>query len=990
MFEITSEDIALLNDEDLRTLVGRLCESEARSRGFSASCTTWGGNQNAVDGGIDVRVALPDSARIDGFVPRPSTGFQVKRTDMSRGEILAEMCPKGVLRPAIRDLADRSGAYIIVSSIGSTSYPSLQNRREAMAQAVEGLPNAAALAVDFYDRTRLATWVRDHAGLIPWVRDKIGKAVNGWHSYGAWAHAPDGVSGEYLLDDKFRIHTGKQGEKGISALEGIKRIREILHEARTIVRLVGLSGVGKTRLVQALFDDRHGEKSLDPSLAIYTNIGDDPNPQPIALTSDLIAAGTRAILVIDNCPPNLHGRLSELCRSPESLVSLITIEYDVQEDQPEGTDVFSLEPSSIDLIEKLVCHRFPKISQIDARNIAEWSDGNARVAIVLAGTVGQNETIASISDQDLFKRLFHQRNEPDESLLLAAQALSLVYSYQGEDISYGNNAELSRPGALIGKSPEEMFRASVQLQRRDLVQRQSVWRAVLPHAIANRLAATALEDIPFAEIEARLIGGAHGRLRKSFSRRLGFLAGSKEAEAIVTQWLAFNGCLGNVAHLDDFDREIFNNIAPVVPEATLSALERALLGPSESDAVANCRDYVHIIRSLAYSPALFERCIALILKIAETQDVDKDTNDAAKAFTSLFPICFSGTHATIEQRLTVVKSLIRSDDPKKRTLGLMGLSAALEVSHFGPGYNFEFGVRSRDYGYWPRSRDDEKHWFGQTLNLVETLACSDDPWAGQVRTVLADKFRGLWSDAAMHDELERVCRAACEGRFWTEGWIAVRQTIFYDSKGFSPEISARLASLETLLRPRDLVQKVRSIVLSDDMIHVGLNSTFDEASDVGKTTEEVQETARDLGRAIAVDQATFMEVLPDLIMGNSLQLWDFGGGLAEGAEQPRVIWTKLVTHLAAMPTNKRNPRVYCGFLETLHTKNLEPVNTLLDDSLEDETLARWYPILQTAIGIDEKGVNRLMRSLELGKAWIGIYRNLIRGGVTHQNLRKRF
>jgi len=59
MFEITAEDIALLNDENLRALVARLCEAEVRRRGFSTSCVTWGGNQNAADGGIDVRVALP-------------------------------------------------------------------------------------------------------------------------------------------------------------------------------------------------------------------------------------------------------------------------------------------------------------------------------------------------------------------------------------------------------------------------------------------------------------------------------------------------------------------------------------------------------------------------------------------------------------------------------------------------------------------------------------------------------------------------------------------------------------------------------------------------------------------------------------------------------------------------------------------------------------------------------------------------------------------
>src|SRR5260370_15384631 len=127
MFEITSDDIALLNDKDLRALVGLLCESEARSRGFSPSAVTWGGNQTAADGGLDVRVALPVGAAIDGFVPRTATGFQVKKKDMPRTEILAEMRPNGALRPAIRDLADRSGAYIIVSSTGSTADAPLQN-----------------------------------------------------------------------------------------------------------------------------------------------------------------------------------------------------------------------------------------------------------------------------------------------------------------------------------------------------------------------------------------------------------------------------------------------------------------------------------------------------------------------------------------------------------------------------------------------------------------------------------------------------------------------------------------------------------------------------------------------------------------------------------------------------------------------------------------------------------------------------------------------
>ena len=428
MFEIIPDDVALLTDEDLRTLVGRLCESELKRRGFSASAVTWGGNQNAPDGGLDVRVALPAVAQIDGFVPRPNTGFQTKQMDMPRSEILEEMRPEGLLRPAIRQLADQHGAYIIVSGKGSTSDTVLSNRREAMLEAIGDFPNAESLTLDFYDRTRVATWLRDHVGLIPWTREKIGRPIQGWQSYGAWAYSPNGAGDEYLIDDQVRIHIDAQStDDGLSALDGIARIRDRLREPRKIIRLVGLSGVGKTRLIQALFDSRVGKNSLDTSLACYTNVADAPDPAPATLASSLIAARQRAILIVDNCPPDLHRRLSEICRFPESTISLITVEYDIREDQPEGTEIFSLEPSSNELIENLIWRRFAHISPVDARTIAEFSGGNARIAIALSETVERNETISGLSDEELFVRLFHQRQKADQSLLDAAEALSLTY-----------------------------------------------------------------------------------------------------------------------------------------------------------------------------------------------------------------------------------------------------------------------------------------------------------------------------------------------------------------------------------------------------------------------------------------------------------------------------------------------------------------------------------------------------------------------------------
>jgi hypothetical protein len=448
MFEITGDDTAALNDEDLRTLVGRLCEAELRKHGLPLTAVTYGGNQTAKDGGLDVRVSLPRGTAIRGFVPKAATGFQAKKSDMPRAAILDEMKPQGVVRPSIVELAAASGAYIIVSANGSTSDTALNSRRNAMAEIVKDLPGAKNLTLDFYDRTRVATWVRDHAGVILWVRARIGKSVPGWHPYGSWSHAPEGAE-VYLVDDAARIKTGSSDEgDGLSATDGINKIRDALRKPGSVVRLVGLSGVGKTRLVEALFDPAIGVDSLDPSQAIYTNVTEGPDPQPTGLASDLVATRTRAILVIDNCPSNLHRQLSEIARSSGTSVSVITVEYDIRDDQPEGTDVFTLETSSLTLIESLVGKRYPTLSQIDARTVAEFSGGNARVALALAATVGKNETIAGLSDVDLFQRLFQQRHEHDAGLLSVAQACSLVYSFEGEKTS-GDNTELPVLGSLI-------------------------------------------------------------------------------------------------------------------------------------------------------------------------------------------------------------------------------------------------------------------------------------------------------------------------------------------------------------------------------------------------------------------------------------------------------------------------------------------------------------------------------------------------------------
>jgi len=992
MFEIVGDDIAQLNDTDLRALIGLLCEAEMHRQALSVTAVTWGGSQNAGDGGLDVCVELPAGATISGVIPSPSTGFQVKKPDMPAAAIAKEMKPDGVLRPVFLELAGKSGAYIIVSSTGSTSDSALKNRRNAMAKAVEGSEAEGKLTFDFFDRGRVATWVRDHAGLIPWVRTRIGKAVPGWRSFGRWSRVPSGVDPGYLVDGHARMRTdaAERGDE-ISVVDGINLMRDKLRQPGGVVRLVGLSGVGKTRLAEALFDETIGENVLDRSQAIYTDISDDPQPPPKALASDLNAARSRAIVVVDNCSSELHRHLSDVARESGSDISILTIEYDIRDDQPEDTSVFHLEASSTELIARLLQQRFPGLSQVDAATIAEFSGGNARIAIALASQLEKTETVAGLNQEELFNRLFYQRHQPDPALLAAAQACSLVYSFDGEHIE-GADAELSRLGALIGKSAEDIYTAVVELKDRDLVQARAQWRAVLPHAIANRLAKFALARLPPSKIRQYLVDEAPERMLRSFSRRLGYLNDSKEARAIVEDWLRPGSRLGDISGLSDFDRELLFNVAPIAPGQVLEKLEESFGAASEAILVENLY-YLRLLRSLAYDEEYFERAIALLSRFAIIPpEVSKDAAAAADMVESLFFIALSGTHATIETREKVADSFLSSDTEQLRALGLRALAALLKSSQFASAYEFDFGARSRDYGYYPESGNEVEKWFSHAINLARRFALPGYPLADKVKTTLSTELRDLWGMPTIVDLLDQVVRELSSGEFWREAWIAVRKTQTYDGAAMSLDLRRKLDDLEYFLRPKSLVDQVRGVVIDVKGAGFDLDEFDEDEEDDGveeigapaistsvAKSERVAATIERLGSDVGRDIESFRVLLPALIAAPG-RVSAFAGAMAQTADRPHDIWDEMRIAFAAAAAPRM--ALMTGFVQGLHRRDADLAEIFLDEAILDEVLGPHLPHFQATVGLDQRGIDRLHRALDLGIAPSGAYLSLIGGRIT--------
>lgn len=983
LLEISGNDIALLDDANLRNLIGLLCEADYRAAGLSPKGIAWGGHQDAADGGLDVVVDTPSNPPSNSFIPRRKTGFQVKKPDISPSKIGPEMKPKGILRESIKSLIERKGAYVIVSSTGSTSSSALNNRRAAMRNAVESENNHQDLHLEFLDRGQVATWVRTHPSLILWVRNKIGRPLLGWLPYENWANAPGGIEEEYLFDDGLRLHDStKQSAKGISAEEGLNRLRSALSSPGTSVRLAGLSGVGKTRLVQAIFDERVGKNALNPSQTIYADISDWPDPDPKRFAEQLIATKQRVVLIIDNCPPDLHRRLTDVCTQTRSTVSLITVEYDVRDDLPLETNVFRLEPASEDLISKLIEKRFTNISQVDARTIAKNAGGNARLAIVLANTVEQGETLSGFHDEELFERLFKQRKDSSEHLMSSAEVCSLVYSFEGKDVN-SEASELTILSSLIKKSSDELYRDVAELKERDLVQSRGIWRAVLPQAIANKLARRALETIPKEKIVSAFFNSGSDRLVRSFSRRLNFLHDCLSATEIVDKWLSVDGWIGNVSNLNELGMDVLKNIAPVSPLKALEAIERAANGDTgeifTSRENPKFYEFVRILRSLAYDRELFQRSANLICRYALIENKDENNNSSREILRSLFFIYLSGTQALAEERLEVIEALVGSDSEESQELGLLLLDSALETGHFTAVHGFEFGARPRDYGYTPKAKDEIISWYQLFLETCGRLARVNQPIANKIRKILAQNFRGLWARAGMYDILETTAQQLHNARPWNEGWIAVRQTIHFGRDSFNEDILYRLRKLEILLRPTDLVNRARIYALSDRHHSLGVIDDPDDEENSSSRWERAEEITRDIGAQVSQDPNALQALIPDLVSTQGSRLVSLGRGLSEGCADKGALWQKLWDQLNSTEEEKRNISVFVGFISSSAKSDPEFCETTLNDLGNDPLLGNWFLDFQTVAGIDQRGLERLHDVLDAGKVPILTFQRIAWG-----------
>lgn len=395
-FELSDGDLINLSPQEAVSFFRRLLWAEASFTGISKHLVSVPQCINNRDGGLDARIEdYVSPSRID-VIPEGLSGYQIKASDLTPTQCKKEICVRddpNTLKPAVQRLMENGGTYVMVLFASLADETQRDLRVRALIEEFERLG---------YDKPKVRVYATTHmvgfANRFPSMSLSLRPQFMQCLNYERWGNRKDVREPVQFVVDEIRAAI-------------IERIRESLRIRKgrcPILRILGLSGLGKTRLVY--------EALSDPDLSystIYTDYEDFHGSA--ALYSLETEDELSAIVVIDECDAHGHERLTRRFGTQSDRLALITISADYTSTQ--GNQIV-LEALQEDQIREILKNEHPELPKDVANRIAEFSEGFPKIAMLLSENIAEHRDespgdLLRINDETLIQRMIAGPLDPN-------------------------------------------------------------------------------------------------------------------------------------------------------------------------------------------------------------------------------------------------------------------------------------------------------------------------------------------------------------------------------------------------------------------------------------------------------------------------------------------------------------------------------------------------------------------------------------------------
>jgi DNA-binding transcriptional regulator YiaG len=966
-FKVSGDHIAALSARRLVNLVKRLLSAESQSGLLPMDRVHVAANITAPDAGEDARVEWDGGPKRTAYLPRRLCQFQLKASGMTPAEAAADVLTSaGQVQPMIKGALAAGGIYIMMSARSYTK-KEIGKREDRIRKALAGAGLAInAEQVQFRDASQIADWVNAHPPVAAWVLEQTQPGLTGpFRDWAHWAGRHEHDSSPLVDDARLAPVT--------------ERLRALVAPPRGVARVVGLSGVGKSRLVLEALGPTGDEEASGPSLSdlvLYAVESESGSTAVKNTVQNLADSSLRALVVVDRCEAETHQDLAAMVKRSSSRLSLVTIDHEIPADLDAASDdvlakeaeegLILVKKAEGGVIDGLLKRVAPNLPSEDHSRLLKFADGFPQLAILIGQSWVRDEPIASATDEALIDSVIFGRNPSDRPLLRDAGMLLGAFGLLGakQELA-GDLAEavkLSR-----GRTADELRAALDWLYARGVAQWRGRLIALQPRPVALALAERKWRQWSPEQWDDVLAGSLPQHLRIRAADQLALLNTKSIAKEVAEHLCRHNGPLASLEGLaQPGNAEVLVSLAEIDTDAVVNVLER-VLGPLTTAQLRSIEDdfrrnLVRALERVAFVSGTFEQGANLLLDLAVAEN-ETWGNNATGQFTRLFPIFLADTEAGPELRLRFLDDrIITATEPEKLAILVDALLAGARTSSFSRSVGSEVhGSRPALKPWHPKIWKDAWDYIMECCDRLASLATRPDGIGQRARSGLGREFRALAAPPLI-DRVENVVEQVIAAHtYWPEALETFGNVLQYDADALDPDVERRVRALITKLTPNTFASRVRFLVTE-----MPWDYPVDEKIDFEERGKLQQEAVEALVGELLNDKDGPAPFLPQLSGGDQRMTSVFGKALAKQSADPLVWREPIMGAVAGVPPKERNFSLLAGYFAGLNERDPMAVEVFKQKASSSPVFAPALPLVCWVMGIKDSDVPLVCAALAAG------------------------
>lgn len=520
-------------------------------------------------------------------------------------------------------------------------------------------------------------------------------------------------------------HKSISGFDGGYIQDGLEQYLEEIKKNKENLRITGLSGLGKTRMVMEAFKDNNAKY-----LYAYIDCQTSNCELILGKLPFMFEHYKEMVLIFDNCDIALHNRIIEIKKANHASNPIITIYNEPDENSNSFSTPLRLQKELNAVVEKII-ERFSQFYKPeDKEKLLDLAGGIPMMAQLLVEGLRNGGPIGVVSDTVLMNKILGTNETSDDRKIMRTLSLFDFIGFEKDLHKELEFIATTKCITSIDKNNEVLVqdfdRVVLKYLKRKIIERKGRLISIRPTPIALYLISEWIEQCTDVRLLAVIKAIQESEIAKpltdSFADQFRYMGHNERARIMLNKLLGEKSPFGNAEVINtDLGSRLFRSFVEVNPEAVADCLW-SVIGSISIDGLRlidkGRRNLVWTIEKLCFEPRTFDKGaeMMMLLAMAENEHIG---NNATGQFIALFPLYLPATAATLEQRLLFLQKQVQYKE--RQLILLSALGRALRTRDF----IFFGGAEQRGTeklsNYQPKTNEEISKYIHECLDMLMVL-----------------------------------------------------------------------------------------------------------------------------------------------------------------------------------------------------------------------------------------------------------------------------